>query len=111
MNDAQRAGLERRIQEEIASLEAHIKSLEDKVNPVEPDVAIGRLSRLDTMLNQGINESSLSQSKQRILKLQRALQRMEEDPDFGECMECGDPIPVPRLLALPETEFCVKCAE
>ena len=111
MDDTVLAELESRILNEIAALEKHIHSLEGTVNPVEPDVAIGRISRLDTMLNQGINKSSLAQSKERILKLRRALQRMREDPDFGECMECGNPIPVARLLALPETEYCVHCAE
>ncbi|THB63321.1 MAG: TraR/DksA family transcriptional regulator [Desulfovibrio sp.] len=111
MNDQQRADLKQRILAEIVKLENYAASLEGKVNPVAPDVAIGRLSRLDTMLNQGINESALSQSRQRIGKLQRALARMQEDQDFGECMECGEPIPIPRLLALPETELCVECAE
>ncbi|WP_415713596.1 TraR/DksA family transcriptional regulator [Maridesulfovibrio sp.] len=30
---------------------------------------------------------------------------------FGECEECGEGIPIARLLALPESRFCVHCAE
>lgn len=106
----QREILEKRIREEIAGLRATVAELEGNASSVEPDMAIGRLSRMDTMLNQSITDASVSQSKQRILKLEAALQRID-DPGFGECEECGEPIPVARLLALPESELCVDCAE
>lgn len=42
--------------------------------------------------------------------VQRALQRMQADPDaFGECQECGDEIPLGRLKAMPYAELCVTC--
>jgi DnaK suppressor protein len=31
--------------------------------------------------------------------------------DFGCCRDCGEPIPLPRLKALPDALFCVPCAE
>ncbi len=33
------------------------------------------------------------------------------DGTYGECEECGEPIPIGRLEALPATATCVFCAE
>lgn len=111
MSNDRQTSLKDRIVNELETLRVSVAEREKDVAPVEPDVSIGRLSRLDTMLNQGISESTLSQARVRILKLEAALRRLENDEDFGYCMECGAAIPTPRLLALPETEFCVDCAE
>jgi DnaK suppressor protein len=111
MNDKQKEELKNKIAVEIENLTKQVENLKETVNPVKPDAAIGRLSRLDTMLNQGINKSSIAQSRQRILNLEDALNRLENDPFFGECEECGEDIPHVRLLALPESRFCVHCAE
>lgn len=111
MNDKQKEELKKKIKSEIENLTRLVEELKDTVAPVSPDAAIGRLSRLDTMLNQGINKSSISQSKDRIMKLEGALNRLKEDPFFGECEECGDEISFVRLLALPESRFCINCAE
>lgn len=40
--------------------------------------------------------------------LQRALQRLQ-DGTYGKCVECGEDIPVKRLMAKPETTLCVGC--
>ena len=111
MNDKQQKELKNKIKTEITNLTKLVKELEETVDPVKPDAAIGRLSRLDTMLNQGINKSSIAQSRQRILHLEDALNRLEKDSFFGECEECGEDIPLARLLALPESRYCVHCAE
>lgn len=103
--------LKQRIEEELQALRESVAEREKEVSPVAPDVSIGRLSRLDTMLNQGISESTLSQARVRILKLEIALKRLEQDEEYGYCIECGAAIPTPRLLAIPETEYCVDCAE
>lgn len=111
MNENQKSELKNKIIEEIGNLKILVEGLKDTVEPVAPDVAIGRLSRLDTMLNQGINKNSIAQSKDRILKLEGALVRLGEDPFFGECEECGEEISFARLLALPESRLCINCAE
>ena len=44
---------------------------------------------------------------QRVVK---ALGKVRDDPDsFGECEDCGDPLPFGRLKAMPYVEFCVEC--
>jgi DnaK suppressor protein len=42
--------------------------------------------------------------------MERAL-TMIDDPDFGLCCECEEPIPFARLMIMPESDLCVKCAE
>ncbi|MCP4715287.1 MAG: hypothetical protein GY868_09235, partial [Deltaproteobacteria bacterium] len=35
---------------------------------------------------------------------------MIDDPDFGLCAECGEPIPFKRLMIMPGSTLCVGCA-
>lgn len=111
MNKTERERFKARVSEEIAELEQTLGDLAEHTGPVEPDVAIGRLSRLDTMLSQGINEASIAKGRARLRKLKAALERVDDDPEFGICLECGETIPMARLLAVPESAVCVQCAE
>lgn len=43
-----------------------------------------------------------------IKKINAAIERIE-DGTFGECVECGEDISVPRLKARPVTTLCIKC--
>ena len=42
-------------------------------------------------------------------QIEVALQRIE-DGSYGECEECGEPIPKSRLEAIPYAAQCVRCA-
>ena len=78
--------------------------------PVSPDNAIGRLTRMEAINSKSINEAALKKSKQTLLKMERALMLIN-DPDFGLCRECEEPIPFARLMIVPESDLCVQCAE
>lgn len=54
--------------------------------------------------------SLLADDGNRLEKIERALQRIEER-QYGICLECETNIPKMRLNAIPYTEYCVKCAE
>ncbi len=43
-------------------------------------------------------------------KIEKALQRMEEG-EYDLCESCGNPIGKKRLLARPETTYCIICKE
>ena len=43
-----------------------------------------------------------------IAQIKRALSRIEAGK-YGQCTQCGDPIPKARLEALPYATNCVKC--
>ena len=99
-----------KIEEQIDWLEKQITQLEDQVQPVEPDDAIGRLTRMDAIASRGVNQTTLHKCRQRLAKLQDCLRRLEGE-DFGYCQRCDEPIPVARLLLVPEATMCVACAE
>jgi len=111
MDDKQKQEFKEDVLAEIRSLEAQIPRLKELVKPVAPDNAIGRVSRMDNIVNQSVAEVQLSKAKVRLVRLKEALKRVDEDENFGLCADCGDPIPRARLKAMPETEFCVECAE
>ena len=105
-----REELRNHIKEKIEDLKEIIKSYQLATQPVSPDNAIGRLSRMDAIQNKSINEAALDNSKQTLSSMERAL-TMIDDPDFGMCRECEEPIPFARLMIMPESNLCVKCAE
>lgn len=44
------------------------------------------------------------------IALAAALRRLEEEPDsFGDCEDCGEPIPLRRLELMPHAALCVRC--
>ena len=55
--------------------------------------------------------TTLSESARReVMQIDAALRRMDED-EYGECVECGQEIPLERLRALPYTLRCQEDEE
>jgi DnaK suppressor protein len=52
----------------------------------------------------------LSQTRDRLDDLDRALERLEQG-SYGRCEGCGEPIPAERLEVRPAATTCVHCAE
>jgi DnaK suppressor protein len=40
-----------------------------------------------------------------------AARRRLADQSYGECMDCGEPIDLRRLMAMPSTRFCTACQD
>lgn len=110
MKNDHRSALKQIIQEKIISLKKDITSYKESVKPVSPDNAIGRITRMEAMNSKSMNEATLNKAKRTLIGLERALAHID-DPDFGLCAACDEPIPIARLMILPETQLCVKCAE
>jgi DnaK suppressor protein len=52
----------------------------------------------------------LIENEQGTLELiDEALRRMERG-EFGQCVECAEPISKPRLQAIPYARHCIRCA-
>jgi DnaK suppressor protein len=49
-----------------------------------------------------------AQARATVLEIDRALAKID-DGTYGSCEQCGDPIPEPRLQALPHAALCVSC--
>jgi DnaK suppressor protein len=53
----------------------------------------------------------LKQTDAKILQaIEEALVRMDKGK-YGICRDCGDPIALPRLQAIPWTRVCISCKE
>ncbi|UCG78294.1 MAG: TraR/DksA C4-type zinc finger protein [Nitrospirota bacterium] len=102
--------LKKKVLDQIESLKTEIKSHEEASKPVSPDNAIGRLTRMEAINAKSISEASLSSARLRLKKLENTLKRIDRD-DFGLCALCEEPIPLKRLMLMPETTKCVDCME
>jgi DnaK suppressor protein len=40
-----------------------------------------------------------------------AARRRLADQSYGECLDCGEPIDLRRLMAMPATRFCTACQD
>jgi DnaK suppressor protein len=98
-----------RIIKEITKTELIVEEYKEMTKPVAPENAIGRLSRMDAINNKAVTESALRQAEDKLSKLKYVLTRVG-DEDFGVCKKCKQPIPVGRILLMPQSFFCVKCA-
>ena len=98
------------IKKKIDGLKEDIKSYQVLTQPVSPDNAIGRLTRMEAINSKSINEAALRKASQTLSKMERAL-KMIHAPDFGLCRRCEEPIPFARLMIVPESDLCVECAD
>ncbi len=109
MNAKTRDELEDMLSLEINRLSGEIEELEEMTKPVSPENAIGRVSRMDAINNKAINESALAQSREKLYKLELALSKIDS-PEFGLCAMCMQPIAPARIMAMPESTTCIRCA-
>ena len=93
----------------IEQLETEIKEIKKLAAPIEPENAIGRISRMDAINNKTINDRLLRNAAEKKKKLKLALNKID-DPKFGFCTLCEKPIQEARLLLMPESSLCVSCA-
>ncbi len=110
MKISEKATLKQAILDKISDLTKKVESFGELSKPVSPDNAIGRLTRMEAINSRSINEASLATAKQTLKALRKAL-HLIEDPDFGDCSHCEEPIPYKRLLIMPEASLCVSCAQ
>ncbi len=101
--------LKQRIEEEIKNLKQSIERLESSKGPVEPDRAIGRLTRMEAIQDQEMKDASLLKATQRLDNLKRVLENVDK-PHYGICKRCEKPIPIERLMLVPEAAICVPCS-
>ena len=101
--------IEQTILEEITKTEESIGKYKEMVKPIAPDVAIGRISRMDAINNKSVVEASLRQAEHKLKNLNKVLSQIGSK-EFGICIKCKQPIPIGRILIRPESLHCVNCA-
>lgn len=111
MTPEQRASLKSRLQQRLAQLDNALAESRDAGAAVELDqTRQGRLSRIDAMQGQAMVKASITRMETERQGVRRALTRID-DPDFGVCADCDEPIAPARLAAYPAAQRCVACAE
>ena len=86
-----------------------VDELKDLTKPISPENSIGRISRMDAINNKSVNEASLRNAESKLAGIFKSLELIDE-PDFGLCAICRNPIPVGRLVVMPGSYKCVKCS-
>ncbi|HMB63227.1 MAG TPA: TraR/DksA C4-type zinc finger protein [Eudoraea sp.] len=97
------------LESEIAKTERKVRQYEELSQPIAPDNAIGRVSRMDAINNKGVMDAALRKARERLKGLKENLERLESS-DFGVCQKCKRSIPIERILLAPQSSFCVNCA-
>lgn len=97
-----------RMEEEMAKVLSLIDQYKELTKPIAPENAIGRVSRMDAINNKSVNEAALRKAEAKLQNLRVAKSKLN-DPDFGICIQCKQPIPVERILLMPQVVSCVRC--
>lgn len=110
MTDAEKNELKNQINALIEKMKIDIVSLEKMTQPVKPENSLGRISRMDAINNKSVMEVSLRNKRDKLTKLRVALTSIDDD-NFGQCKMCKNPIQPKRLIYMPESNRCVRCAD
>lgn len=70
---------------------------------------VGRLSRMDALQGQAMNQETKLRHEEGVRRITAALSRIESG-DFGYCLKCDELISVARLQVDPAAPLCINCA-
>lgn len=107
MNDTE---MRTKIEAEIGKTRKSIAEYKEMSQPVAPDDAIGRISRMDAINNKSVTESALRKAEEKLRALDQVLAKVGTE-DFGRCVRCRREIPLGRIMFRPESLFCINCAQ
>ncbi|NND77101.1 MAG: TraR/DksA family transcriptional regulator [Flavobacteriales bacterium] len=110
MTDERKEEIRKLILSNMAQVEEKIKDLKELTKPIAPENAIGRISRMDAINNKSVNEAALRKTEEKKFNMERALERLTTEDDFGICKKCGEEIIAGRIMLMPESPFCTSCA-
>ena len=97
-----------------------LEQRQEIVNMYNQDVRAGQESaddgtedivdRANNSYNRELMFSLSDNERATLLQIENALRRMEEGI-YGKCSNCGQPINILRLEAVPWARFCIDCQE
>ena len=105
MNKAQLAFFENRLRELYESTCAHIENAKKEV--IQPMEFSDENDRASSEEQSAIALRIIDREQKLLPKIQQSLSRLRSG-DYGYCMESGEPIGIPRLLARPTAEYCTE---
>jgi len=95
------------LRDELEGLSSLSKGARDTV--VLDQQSVGRLSRMDAMQQQAMNQATERTRQRDLNRIKAAMARMV-DGEFGYCIDCGEEIAKRRLEIDPMAERCINCA-
>ena len=99
-----------KLADEIKETKTKVSKYLELSQPISPENAIGRISRMDAINNKSVLEAALREAQSKLSQLKNTFQKIESS-DFGLCKICKKNIPFGRLMIRPESELCVNCAK
>ena len=109
MSPEEKQRLRQKIASHILKTQDDIEDIEKNTQPISPENSIGRVSRMDAINNKSVMEAALRNKKSKLSKLKVALSKIDSN-DFGVCSMCKNPIQQGRLMFMPESTKCIRCA-
>ena len=109
MNKNELEKIKHKISREIKNTICSIREYKKSTQPISPENAIGRVSRMDAINNKSIVDAALIKSEEKLKKL-KIVEKKISNKDFGHCIRCKTQIPIERLMIIPESTKCVNCA-
>jgi len=64
---------------------------------------------MDAINNRSVNLAALEKQEERYKALKIIINEIDL-PSFGKCVVCGNKIALGRILIVPESKRCMKCA-
>jgi DnaK suppressor protein len=103
------AHFQQKLESLVRELEETLATVDSADSSIEPDNAIGRLTRMEAIQAQAMGQEGRRRLSGRLQRAQRAIERLEKGT-YGTCTRCGTEIPRGRLEVMPESGLCVTCA-
>lgn len=110
LSPEERKQLKIKLMNKIGRTESKIGRMESMTQPIGPENAIGRVSRMDAINNKSVMEAALRMARLDLDAMHAALRRLDTGEAVGICERCGKQIPFQRLALIPGSTKCVHCA-
>lgn len=105
-----RARLRVILEERQRELEQSLSATAHDARPVDLELSIGRLSRVDALQQQHMALARRQQLELELQQARSAIARLESG-EYGVCLRCGEPIAYARLSARPAATLCRDCQD
>lgn len=110
MTSKARQTLRQKIELEKRHIEAELITLQDQLQPIAPECALGDLGRNEAIVEQEVLAQRFRLCEARQVQLENALCKIASE-DYGICEVCEEAIPLGRLEIMPEALRCARCSE
>ena len=99
-----------RLEAEQAALAQRLGSLAERADQTTATHGQGETEHVQIDVERALTSSLEQAARDALDDIALALAGLD-DGSYGSCSVCGDPIPLPRLEAVPTTRRCVRCQQ